>query len=203
MRPDLITAEADVAAGGHGLATLNPQPRRTYALVLAVGNAPGPFAHVQGVAQFDVSNEQECGRIQPETGRAGRITSQEPIVLNPSGNGQYRGLFHLDQLQDEDYYGRGVCQWQFTGAGVLLKATGAEQDTRFLAFVDARRLLAGEQVTLHYLRRDYPRAAPLAGATGSAAIDDFPATGEEDPDRYRPELRDQLFTLTLSAEEVR
>ncbi len=34
----------------------------------------------------------------------------------------------VDRMLDEDYYGRGVCHWEFTGAGAMLKATGAEED---------------------------------------------------------------------------
>ncbi len=49
-------AERDVAAGGRGLARLNPAPKQAYELVLTVKDAPGPFAVVEGVAQYDVSN---------------------------------------------------------------------------------------------------------------------------------------------------
>src|SRR2546427_656594 len=69
-------AERDVAAGGRGLAKLNPAPKQAYELVLTLKDAPGPFAIVEGVAQYDVSNYADCGRILPATGTAGRITSQ-------------------------------------------------------------------------------------------------------------------------------
>ncbi|MCR1005165.1 MAG: hypothetical protein NQ082_10610, partial [Stenotrophomonas maltophilia] len=44
-------AERDVAAGGRGLAKLNPAPKQAYELVLTLKDAPGPFAIVEGVAQ--------------------------------------------------------------------------------------------------------------------------------------------------------
>ena len=69
-------AERDVAAGGRGLARLNPAPKQAYELVLTVKDAPGPFAVVEGVAQYDVSNYEDCGRIIWSTGTASRITSQ-------------------------------------------------------------------------------------------------------------------------------
>jgi hypothetical protein len=72
-------AERDVAAGGRGLAKLNPAPKQAYELVLTLKDAPGPFAVVEGVAQYDVSNYADCGRIVPATGTASRITSQEPV----------------------------------------------------------------------------------------------------------------------------
>ena len=46
-------AERDVAAGGRGLAKLNPAPKQAYELVLTLKGAPGPFAVVEGVAQYD------------------------------------------------------------------------------------------------------------------------------------------------------
>jgi hypothetical protein len=59
-------------------------------------------------------------------------------------------------MLDEDYYGRGVCKWEFTGAGAMLKATGAEEETRFLSFIEAAPS-EGETETRHYPRSDYPR----------------------------------------------
>ncbi len=35
---------------------LNPAPKRAYELVLTVKDAPGPFAVVEGVGKYDVSN---------------------------------------------------------------------------------------------------------------------------------------------------
>ncbi|AJQ81660.1 hypothetical protein BRN52_02670 [Xanthomonas oryzae pv. oryzae] len=103
------TAEADVEAGGRGLAKLNPSPRKAYEVALTLNKAPGAFGLVEAAAQYDVSNEQQCGKIQPETGTACRITSQENVVLKKISETEYRGTVYLDLMQDEDYYGRGVC----------------------------------------------------------------------------------------------
>jgi hypothetical protein len=101
---------------------------------------------VEGVAQYDVTNEDQCGHIEPATGTAARITSQEPVELRKVADGEYRGTLYVDRMLDEDYYGRGVCKWEFTGAGAMLKATGAEEETRFLTFVDAKPLTEGEPI---------------------------------------------------------
>lgn len=100
-------AEADVEAGGRGLAKLNPNPRRAYELTLTLDKAPGAFAAVNGNAQYDVSNDRECGQIHPQTGVGQRITSSESISLKKVSEQQYRGVLYLDLMQDEDYYGRG------------------------------------------------------------------------------------------------
>jgi hypothetical protein len=186
-------AERDVAAGGRGLAKLNPAPKQGYELVLTLKDAPGPFAVVEGVAQYDARNYAACGRIVPATGTAGRITSQEPIALRQVGENEYRGTFYLDRMQDEDYYGRGVCHWALTGVGAMLRATTGEADTRFLTFIDKERMDAGSRVTRHYPRADYPRIEEITG---------YGASGEEDPSSYRADLRDALFSTTTTVQKL-
>lgn len=186
-------AERDVAAGGRGLAKLNPSPQQGYELVLTLKDAPGPFAVVEGVAQYDARNYAACGRIVPATDTAGRITSQEPIALRQVGENEYRGTFYLDRMQDEDYYGRGVCHWALTGVGAMLRATTGEADTRFLTFIDKERMDAGSRVTRHYPRADYPRIEEITG---------YGASGEEDPSSYRADLRNALFSTTTTVQKL-
>lgn len=186
-------AERDVAAGGRGLAKLNPAPKQAYELVLTLKDAPGPFAIVEGVAQYDASNYADCGRILPATGTAGRITSQEPVTLRKIGENEYRGTFYIDRMQDEDYYGRGVCHWSLTGVGAMLRATNGEADTRFLTFVDKKHMDAGSQLTRYYPRADYPRIEEITG---------YGASGQEDPSSYRADLRDALFSTTTTVQKL-
>ncbi|HIE0125478.1 hypothetical protein [Stenotrophomonas maltophilia] len=186
-------AERDVDAGGRGLAKLNPAPKQAYELVLTLKDAPGPFAIVEGVAQYDASNYADCGRILPATGTAGRITSQEPVTLRKIGENEYRGTFYIDRMQDEDYYGRGVCHWSLTGVGAMLRATNGEADTRFLTFVDKKRMDAGSQLTRYYPRADYPRIEEITG---------YGASGQEDPSSYRADLRDALFSTTTTVQKL-
>nr|WP_329923366.1 hypothetical protein [Stenotrophomonas geniculata] len=186
-------AERDVAAGGRGLAKLNPSPQQGYELVLTLNDAPGPFAVVEGVAQYDARNYAACGQIVPATGTAGRITSQEPIALRQVGENEYRGTFYLDRMQDEDYYGRGVCHWSLTGVGAMLRATNGKADTRFLTFIDKKRMDAGSQLTRYYPRADYPRIEEITG---------YGASGKEDPSAYKEELRNALFSTTTTVQKL-
>ncbi len=186
-------AERDVAAGGRGLAKLNPAPKQAYELVLTLKDAPGPFAVAEGVAQYDVSNYEDCGRIIWSTGTAGRITSQEPVELRRTGENEYRGMFYLDRMQDQDYYDRGTCHWTLTGVGAMLRATNGEADTRFLTYVNKERMDAGSPLTLYYPKTAYPRAELAAN---------FPASGKEDPSAYKEELRNALFSSTTTVQKL-
>ncbi|MCF3468360.1 hypothetical protein [Stenotrophomonas maltophilia] len=186
-------AERDVAAGGRGLAKLNPAPKQAYELVLTLKDAPGRFAIVEGVAQYDVSNYEDCGRIIWSTGTASRITSQEPVELRRVGENEYRGTFYLDRMQDQDYYDRGTCHWTLTGVGAMLRATNGEADTRFLTYVNKERMDAGSPLTLYYPKTAYPRAELAAN---------FPASGKEDPSAYREDLRNALFSSTTTVQKL-
>lgn len=180
-------AEQDAGQNERGLAKLNPTPRQAHELVLKIADAPGPFEVVEGSAQYDVINEQECGRIVPATGRTGRITSKEEVKLQQVSDNEYRGTVYLDLMQDEDYYGRGVCQWKFSGAGAMLKATGADGETRFLSFIQADRFVKGDTETRHYADMGYPRDA----------MDNYADYGEDAPEGFKLELRGSLFSVTL------
>ena len=145
MNQELASAESDVAQGGRGLAKLNPSPRKAYELVLRLHNPPGSFAVVEGVAQYDVSNEAQCGYIEPATGAPARITSQEPVTLRRVTDNEYRGTVYLDRMLDEDYYGNGVCQWKLTGVGAGGSPSGAPEETAFNGNIDLEHLLAEKQ----------------------------------------------------------
>ncbi len=187
------TAGQEARPGERGLATLNPAPRQAYAFVVTINDAPGPFAVVEGSAQYDVINEQECGRILPSTGRAGRITSQEPVALEKISDTEYRGTVHLDRMLDADYYDRGVCRWKFSGAGAMLKATGGVGETRFLSFIAADRFISGGTETRYYADMGYPRES----------LDDYADYGENAAAEFKPELRGSLFSATLMGKEAR
>ncbi|MGH8351503.1 MAG: hypothetical protein ACRES5_33880 [Pseudomonas sp.] len=203
MSQELSNAEADVADGGRGLATLNPAPVKAYQVTLHIHGAPGAFKHVRGNAQYDVVNEEQCGHIDPASGTASRITSQEPLELTRISDDEYQGTLYLDRMQDQDYYGRGICRWEFTGAGALLKATGTQEETRFLTFVDAPELVAGRSYTRYYPSHDYPRAGPIEGHPDLPWRDDYPSSGYEDLNTLVPKFREKAFSVTMTAVDIK
>ncbi len=185
-------AEANVEAGGRGLAKLNPSPRKAFEVTVKLDKAPGAFGAVNGSAQYDVTNDKECGRIHPDTGVGQRITSNEPFALKKVSDQEYRGTIYLDLMQDEDYYGRGVCHWELSGTRVSLKATGAAAETEFLPFLESKDMVSGKPATLYFWKGGYPRED----------IENYADMGLASASDFKPELRDQLFTVTLVAKEV-
>lgn len=190
MNPTLAAAEQDVENGGRGLAKLNPAPQRALDLVVTVADAPGPLQVIKGTAQYDVSNEAECGHINEATGTPARITSMEPFELRRVSDTQFRGTVYLDRMLDEDYYGRGVCRWEFSGANAALQATGAKEETRFISHIDADALAAGTPVTHHFVDKAYPRTR----------VDGYSYHGDVDKNELGAEVRDATFAVTIQAE---
>ena len=133
-----------------------PDPQRAYRIVMTIDNAPGPFAMIEGSAQYDVINHNECGHIDPGTETISRINTHPPIEWKPFGASQYEATVYADLMLDEDYYGRGTCRWKLTAANALMKATGAEKETRFLPGISAEKIMADTPLTLYFWRGGYP-----------------------------------------------
>mgnify|MGYP003583082720 CR=1 FL=1 len=191
-------ARADVAA----VATPNPHPRRAYRITLRINNAPGEFKYVKGGAQYDVVNEDECGRIHPMTGLPARMTSLESVQLSRISETEYQGIVYADYMQDDDYYGRGVCRWELTGASATLKATGAHEETRFFADIDAAEVVSGQPHTLYHARHVYPRARPTLEHPNIPWVENHASIGHRDPSAILPTVRATAFSVTMSAEAL-
>ena len=169
-----------------------PDPQQAYRIVMTIENAPGPFAMIEGSAQYDVVNHNECGYIDPGTETISRINTHPPIKWKPIGEGQYEATVYADLMLDEDYYGRGLCRWKLTAASALMRATGAETETRFLPGISAEEIIGGTPLILHFANMRYPRSG----------MDDFADFGEAEPGKYKPEIRHHLFPITMQPEAV-
>lgn len=171
----------------------HPQPKRAYQLTMVIENAPGPFGLVEGSAQYNVANHLECGQRNPASGTRSRIGTNPELHWKLVAANTYIATVHPDLMVDEDYYGNGVCRWQFTEARARLKATGAVEETRFVPGFLAADILAEKTVTLYFWAGGYPRSG----------MENYPDFGKSTPDKFGENIRDQLFTITLTAKEVR
>lgn len=172
----------------------NASPKQRVDFTWTMHNAPGPFKDITAAAQYDVINEEECGYAHPMTGTAMRMTTSREVDLSEESTLGYSGTVFLDLLQDGDYYGRGVCRWEFTTLSIVARATGAQGETRFVAFIDRYSLLSGGSVTHYYADRDYPRVATYP---------DYPSQGQTDLERFRPEVRKHTFSSKFTSKEGR
>jgi hypothetical protein len=168
-----------------------PNPQQAYRIVMTIENAPGPFALVEGSARYDAINEQECGKLSTTPGAEGiasHVQTQPLVKMEKLSETSYATTVYADLMIDEDYFGRGVCQWAFSYMAALLRATGDERETRFLPSISAEEIAAGQAVVWYFWKGRYPRSQS----------DDFPSSGYTDPNEFKPDIRDELFTITLT-----
>jgi hypothetical protein len=197
LAPVLAACAACEPLGGKPpVMQFNPNPVEAYPFTMRIENAPGDFKYISVAAQYDVENIKECGRVHPKTGMPSRMTRMEAIVLEAISEVEFRGTVYADRMKDQDYHGRGVCRWKFSGTSALLKATGADADTRFLYDMDFQDVLEGRSHSLYYVKKHYP----VAIRPRSHEVRSFPATGAENPEEYIPALRSSLFKITMISE---
>jgi hypothetical protein len=170
-----------------------PNPKDAYRIVMTIENAPGPFAFVEGAAQYDVTNDNECGRINRVAGTISRITTNPPIQWEKRSDTEYVATVYTDLMIDDDYYGRGVCHWEFTEARGRLKATGAEIETVFVPGISAEQIRAGQAVTSYFWNQSYPADRPPP--SNGQGFSDF---GQKDLETVPINKKGEFFSITLT-----
>ena len=168
----------------------NPRPADIYDLTITINDPPGPFQVVEGWVQYQITN-MDC--LPPANFFSGvqttPISTSLPIKLERTGSGRYQGRVALDGLINGDYFGHGICRFMTVGPAIRLKATGAADETRFIASVDAEDMADAVELTSLYWRGHYPREEKIAG---------YPDYCHTSPDKFVEHLRGELFSVTIT-----
>ncbi|WP_147653774.1 hypothetical protein [Vulcaniibacterium gelatinicum] len=171
----------------------NPHPQQAYRVTVTVRDAPGPFAEVMADAGYQITDWTCLPPAETFSGvQTTPITEGLPLAPTRTPTGEHVAVFYVDGMAEADYFGHGVCRWMFNSVIFTFRATGAPGETTFIAHLPAKDLTHPAGVTHYYWKGGYPRED----------IDDFPDSGFTDPLRYKPELRDELFSITLKAEAL-
>lgn len=175
-----------------------PVPRRNpaaiaYEVVFTIHDAPGPFADMHASFGYDVADHRCLPRLGGMSGTRVDAHRSMDMPLERIGPSQFRGLVYDDLFVAEDYYGLGVCKWVLTGVGIGLRATGADTDARFSEGLTGKDVLALGSARGYFERRFYPRGP----------IDAMPVPTTRDLARFKPEVRDRLFSIEVRARRVR
>lgn len=94
---------------------LNPSPRMRYEITATLHGVPGHLDLVEGHVDYEVSNPA-CVPMTPVMGATVVPQKSVPVTFQRAGEDVYKGEIYLDRLQDEDYFGQGVCHWAVVGA---------------------------------------------------------------------------------------
>ncbi|MGY3231880.1 hypothetical protein ACVWWJ_003364 [Luteibacter sp. HA06] len=157
---------------------LNPAPRIRRGLTVTVQNAPGVFDHVDGTVDYKVVN-RDCVPLAPAIGATLVPEKRIAIELTPTARNSYRASLVADLVQDEDYFGLGVCRWAVVGAN----ANFSHDIVSFSAAIFNNNVMKNGTVTKYFSDDSYTDI-------DMKRVD----IGEESPARYK----DRVHTFSIS-----
>ncbi|WOB25376.1 MULTISPECIES: hypothetical protein [Xanthomonas] len=171
----------------------NPHPKQAYRITMTIDDAPGSFEQVLGKAFYDMTNRDQCAPFDESLGMSTKPKEHAlPIFFQKINSTAYAAIVYADGMVDADYYGKGVCHWEFGGLGVSLKATGSKVETAFSPSLEKEYFYKDKSKKIFFWSGGYPRSK-------QEGYVDF---GEGVAEKYAEPNRSDLFLITLNAERV-
>ena len=177
---------------------LNPHPKQAYRLRIKINDAPGPLVSMNDT--YIRYMARDCSYvINHIEGVTSHPRKYIDIPLHQVGKNEYEASFYFDAVQDEDYFGEGVCHWKPDGFGGTFKATGKEEETGFTISDVMRNLLEKKTLTKYYWKWSYPYFTREDGSISP----NFVNFGITSPELYSAEEHKEMFTITVTLEEIK
>jgi hypothetical protein len=165
-----------------------PAPKALYEVTLQIHQPPGPFEDTaRGWVYYRAENNR-CLPLTPISGATIYPDKTIEFTVTRVSATEYRGTFFADRLQDQDYYGLGVCHWTVNTLGIALSGNGV----RFDPALGGTDLRSGKPVTTYYTTADYLRRFDRTEADGSTSRE-FLST----------QAPGSVFDMTLTTRPVR
>ena len=176
---------------------LNPHPKQAYRLKIKINDAPGPLKFMGDMTIRYMA--RNCSYIINHfEGVSVEPTKRINTPIREIGRDEYETVFYFDAVQDEDYFGEGVCRWQPDGFGVSLRATGSPEETAFNVSDVMRNILEKKTLTNYYWKWAYPYSRKEDGTLYTDSVD----FGIDSPEIYSAEQHKEMFTITVTLEEI-
>ena len=168
-----------------------------YRLKIKINDAPGPLKFMGDMTIRYMA--RNCSYIINHfEGVSVEPTKRINTPIREIGRDEYETVFYFDAVQDEDYFGEGVCRWQPDGFGVSLKATGSPEETAFNVSDVMRNILEKKTLTNYYWKWAYPYSRKEDGTLYTDSVD----FGIDSPEIYSAEQHKEMFTITVTLEEI-
>ena len=176
---------------------LNPHPKQAYRLRIKINDAPGPLK-LMGNMSVGYKAENCSYIINHIEGAPANPEKRVKTVIRQLGEFEYETVVYADAMQDEDYFGEGICHWKPEGFGVAFKATGSPDETKFNFGDFLDDLIEKKMLVKYYWKWAYPYSKREDGSLYSDSVD----FGIVSPEIYSPEEHKKMFTITVTLEEV-
>ncbi len=156
----------------------NPHPVKRYE-VIATADAPGPWDAVSSYLNYEVVNPA----CTPEDKFLGvhempRIVGQD-IEMTKVDDKTWKGYFYRDLIQDEDYYGLGICHWDTTSVSADFVVHGETFGSGDVLEV----LLQKGPQTMYFKKSDFTDRSLKDGGDGFSSV--YPQYVKQ-PDAFFP-----------------
>ncbi|MDO4641265.1 MAG: hypothetical protein Q4A84_06135, partial [Neisseria sp.] len=128
---------------------LNPHPKQAYRIKVKINDAPGPLKLMDDI--YIRYMARNCSYVISKI--AGASTEPRKYIkykAHKTGQDEYEAIVYFDAMQDEDYFGQGVCRWKPDGFGGSFKATGKPEETRFSISDVMEDLIEKKTLTKYY-----------------------------------------------------
>lgn len=165
----------------------NPDPKQRYEITMTINGAPGEFKNIEGVVQYEVSNDSCVPLTDPISGV--KQTPRQTINFNYSriSDTEFRGVFYADLLKDEDYFGMGVCTWSLKSVRYDLETAA----TVFTPYILKIKIADGAEKTTYYTDLEF----------FETRIPGMVIVGTTDRSEFGDEFKDKIFSITLRIKE--
>ena len=167
----------------------NPHPKMRYEIIMTIDGAPGPFDSVTAFVQYKVSNDR-CVPLTPISGATLPPERRFPIAFTRVSDTVYKSVIYADLMEDENYYGLGICHWAVVAASADLKING----TSLSPAIFHDDIVAQKSVATYFVNRDY---LDSSGTSGQERV----VSGNTNRAFYQPASRTDLFSIALAAKE--
>ncbi len=138
--------------------------------------------------QYDV-NDRSCVPKAPVTGATVHLTEDIPTEFVRVSDNVYRATVHTDLLLDDDYFGLGVCRWEFMAVRGELKVKNNYEAT-FVPTLGRDSLKSQLSMPEYFPKETYTKEHL-----------GFPMFGIG-PEMLQAEHRDSKFTIMMTARKV-
>lgn len=98
-------------------------PTQRYEVVVT-SDAPGPWETISGTAFYHVTNEACVPKLPLEGARETPNTARK-FNLTTTDDKTWKGYFYRHMIQDQNYFGLGVCRWDIESVGTGFTVHGS------------------------------------------------------------------------------
>ena len=179
---------------------LNPHPKQAYRLRIKINDAPGPLKLMRnmsvGYGARDCSyiiNHIEGASANPE--KKVRAETRKLAEF------EYEAIIYADAVQDEDYFGEGVCHWKVEGFGLGFQATGSPNETIFNFGDSLDDLIEKKTLTKYYWKGGYPYFKNIDGSNSNT--ENTVSFGGDTLTDFSEDRWQDLFTIAVTLEEIK